>query len=309
MVSAEIAEKKRQYMAKLISYTNTYKKILIFHADNVGSHQMQKVRIALRGRAVLLMGKNTLIRKAFNDNKKNNPDLELLLPHVKGNVGFVFTNEDVAEIRERVEELKQPAAAKPGQISNVRVVVSARNTGMEPTKTSFFQSLNIPTKITRGCVEIISDVVLLNIGDKVGASQATLLQMLDIQPFSYGLNVLTVYDEGSIYSAKILDLTEEDKKSRFLEGVKKIASVGLATGIPNEASVPHSIVNAFKKMLNVAVATNLEVDATKEIRDFLADPSKFASAAPAGETKSAEAAPAVVESSSSSSDAGFGGLF
>lgn len=271
---------------------------------------MQKVRIALRGRAVLLMGKNTLIRKAFNDNKKQNPDLERILAHVKGNIGFVFTNDDVAEVRERVEELKQPAAAKAGQISNVRVVVSARNTGMEPTKTSFFQSLNIPTKITRGCVEIISDVVLLEEGDKVGASQAALLSMLDIQPFSYGLRVLTVYDEGALYSAKILDLTEADKRNRFMEGVKKIAAVGLATGIPNEASVPHSIVNSFKRLLNVAVATNLEIEQSKEIREYLADPSKFASAAPAASSGSAPAAAAPEpESSSSSSDAGFGGLF
>lgn len=49
------------------------------------------------------------------------------------------------------------------------------------------QALNIPTKINKGCVEIISDVALIKTGDKVGGSEATLLAKLGIRPFSYGL--------------------------------------------------------------------------------------------------------------------------
>ena len=29
-----------------------------------------------------------------------NPSLEKLLPHIKGNVGFVFTNEDLSDVRD-----------------------------------------------------------------------------------------------------------------------------------------------------------------------------------------------------------------
>lgn len=307
MTSQDIVDKKVAFMNKLIQLVKAHKKILIFNADNVGAYQMQKVRMALRGVATMIMGKNTLIRKAFRDNMEDIPALKELLPHVRGNVGFVFTNEDVGEIRTKMEELKQPAAARQGQISDVRVVVPAGNTGMEPTKTSFFQALNIPTKITRGSVDIISDYTLLEPGDKVGASQAALLQMLDIQPFSFGLKVHIVYDDGSLYDAKILDLTAEDKRKKFMEGVNRVAAVGLSTGIANEASVPHSLVNAFKRILNVGVATEYNMEQTKEIKEYLADPSKFATAAPAG--KKEEEKEAEPEESSSSSDAGFGGLF
>ncbi len=51
------------------------------------------------------------------------------------------------------------------------------------------QALNIPTKINRGTVEIVSDVALISKGDKVGGSEATLLAKLGIKPFSYGLVV------------------------------------------------------------------------------------------------------------------------
>ena len=57
---------------------------------------------------------------------------------------------------------------------------------MEPGKTSFFQALGVPTKIARGTIEITTDLKLVEAGNKVGASEATLLNMLNISPFTYG---------------------------------------------------------------------------------------------------------------------------
>ena len=63
---------------------------------------------------------------------------------------------------------------------------------MGPEKTSFFQALQIPTKISRGTIEILNEVHIIKLGEKVGASEAALLNMLNIQPFSYGLAVQQV---------------------------------------------------------------------------------------------------------------------
>ena len=59
------------------------------------------------------------------------------------------------------------APAKAGALAPLDVTVPAQNTGMGPEKTSFFQALSIPTKITKGTIEIISDVPLIKAGDKV----------------------------------------------------------------------------------------------------------------------------------------------
>lgn len=78
-----------------------------------------------------------------------------LLPHIKGNVGFVFTKEDLNEVRELIRSNKVAAPAKAGAIAPIDVKVSPVNTGLGPEKTSFFQALAIPTKITRGTIEIL----------------------------------------------------------------------------------------------------------------------------------------------------------
>lgn len=57
-----------------------YPKCFVVGADNVGSKQMQQIRMSLRGKAVVLMGKNTMMRKAIRGHLENNPALEKCVP-------------------------------------------------------------------------------------------------------------------------------------------------------------------------------------------------------------------------------------
>jgi large subunit ribosomal protein LP0 len=177
-------ERKQEYFGKMESLLDTYSKIFVVSCDNVGSKQFQQIRIALRGEATILMGKNTMMRKALRGHLAQNPKLEHLLPYIVGNVGFVFTKEDLVDIRDMLLSNKVKAPARAGAIAPLDVVVPAQNTGLGPEKTSFFQALNIPTKITKGTIEIIADVKLIKTGDKVGMSDSTLLNMLGISPFT-----------------------------------------------------------------------------------------------------------------------------
>lgn len=283
---------KSNYFIKLLALFDEYSKAFVVGADNVGSKQMQQIRVALRGKGVILMGKNTTIRKAIRGQIEKNPGLEKLLPYVKGNVGFVFTNDDLPTIRDIIQSNKVEAPAKAGAIAPVDVIVPAQNTGLGPEKTSFFQALSIATKIARGTIEILSDVHLIKKNEKVGASEATLLQMLKIFPFSYGLKVLQVYDSGTIFLPSVLDITNDDIIKKFLEGVTNVASVSLQIGYPTVASVPHSIVNGYKNVLAVAVATNITFKQAEQAKAYAANPDAFKVAVQAAAPEPAAAAPA-----------------
>jgi len=279
MVKEDKATWKANYFLKIIELLDEYPRCFLVGVDNVGSKQMQHIRIALRGTGVLLMGKNTMMRKAIRTHLENNPALEKLLPHLKGNVGFVFTKGDLTDVRVTIQENRVAAPAKAGALAPLDVTVTARNTGLGPEKTSFFQALSIPTKISRGTIEILNDVKLIKAGDKVGASEATLLNMLGISPFSYGLVIEQVYDSGTVFHPSILDMSEDDLRERFMQGVTNIACISLSIGYPTVASVPHSIVNGFKNLLAVAAATDIEFKEAEQMKEYLKDPSKFAVAA------------------------------
>lgn len=106
----------------------------------------------------------------------------------------MFTKEDLATVRDLILANKVAAPAKAGAIAPIDVFVPKGNTGLGPEKTSFFQALAIPTKIAKGTIEILNDVHLIKKDEKVGASESTLLNMLKISPFSYGL----VIQQGTV---------------------------------------------------------------------------------------------------------------
>merc|ERR1712083_538137 len=281
MVREDKGTWKANYFTKIVQLLDEYPKCFLVEADNVGSKQMQQIRMSLRGHAVVLMGKNTMMRKAIRGHLGQNPKLEQLLPHIVGNVGFVFTKEELVDIRDMLLANKVKAPARAGAIAPLDVTVPAQNTGLGPEKTSFFQALNIPTKITKGTIEIIADVKLIKTGDKVGMSDSTLLNMLGISPFTYGLIVKKVYDSGSVFDPAILDITDDDLKARFMVGVKNVAALSLKLGYPNIASVPHSIVNGMKNCMALAAVTDITFKEAEMMKEFLADPSKFATVAAA----------------------------
>ena len=240
--------------------------IFVVNVDNVGSNQMHQIRVALRGKGIVLMGKNTMIRRVIRSNLSELPELEPLLPCVKDNVGFVFTSQNLPDIRDIIVANKVAAPARAGAFSTKDVYVPAGNTGMEPGKTSFFQALGIPTKIARGTIEIISDVKVVSAGTRVGPSEATLLNMLNISPFTYGMTVVQIYDSGNVFSPQVLDVSEEELMDRFLTGIKTIACISLALHYPTLASITHSLVNSYKNVLAISLGTEYTFDGSEKVK-------------------------------------------
>lgn len=287
------ADKKIAYDAKLCQLLDEFSQILIVAADNVGSNQLQNIRKGLRGDSIVLMGKNTMMKRSIriHADKTGNKAFLNLIPLLQGNVGLIFTKGDLKEVSEEVAKYKVGAPARVGLVAPIDVVVPPGNTGLDPSQTSFFQVLNIPTKINKGTVEIIASVELIKKGEKVGSSEAALLAKLGIRPFSYGLIVLSVYDNGSVFSPEVLDLTEDDLVEKFAAGVSMITALSLAISYPTLAAAPHMFINAYKNVLAVAVATDYSFPQAEEVKEYLKDPSKFAVAA-APVASDAGAAPA-----------------
>merc|ERR1711953_1099138 len=109
----------------------------------------------------------------------------------------------------------------------------------------------------------------------------------------------------------ILDITDDDIKAKFMAGGANVAAVCLTINYPTIASVPHSIVNGMKNLLAVAAVTDISFKEAETLKEFLADPSKFAAAAAPAAAAAAPAAAAAAkapepESEEEDDDMGFG---
>eukprot|EP01062_Namystynia_karyoxenos_P030392 TRINITY_DN22721_c0_g1_i1.p2 TRINITY_DN22721_c0_g1~~TRINITY_DN22721_c0_g1_i1.p2 ORF type:complete len:330 (+),score=160.90 TRINITY_DN22721_c0_g1_i1:64-1053(+) len=319
-MAREYSEKKMNFFQKMNQYMDEYDKILLVGCDNVTSRQFNTMRIGLRKEGEfpvegkILMGKNTMMKKVLLDRLNADPEnetkqmqLQRFRDLLKGNIGMIFTNGDLQELKKIIKQHVVQAPARVGAVAPCDVVIPAGNTGLEPGQTSFFQALFIHTKITKGMIEILNDVNLIKAGDKVGQSEATLLQKMKMNPFFYGLEIKHVYDKGSFYSAEVLDMTEADKEAKIRAGISNVLSLSLGMGWTTEASFPHVAMNAFKNIFAISLGTDYDFSAfgadklktdIKEGKVVAAAPA--AGAAPAGgeQKKPAAAAAPVVEEES-----------
>jgi len=303
--------RKKAYFDRLTGYLQTYSKVMIIAIDNVGAAHLQRVRKQFRGSAEVLMGKNTMIRKCMRQYiEAGHPEFESLMNAVVGNVGLVFTNGDLRAMRNDITAHRVPAMAKSGVTAPSDVMIPAGPTGLEPTATAFLQALNIPSKIVKGQVELTSAVHLIKKGDRVKPGAAALLGKLKITPFSYGIDVNLVFNNGFVYTANLLDLTDRDVLDRVGRGLTRIAALGLRIGYPTLASVPHSIAKAYRNLAAIGVQTAYEFGPVADLKQRIANPGAYAVAAPSGgrgggggaaaAPAAAAAAPAVEEKAASS---------
>jgi len=109
--------KKLEYMKKFVDLLEAFPRAVLVTVDNIGSNHMQRIRVGLRGKATLLLGKNTLMRKAIKDRLAKHPEWEALLPVIKGNVGFVFTKDPLSDLQGKLLESRVPAQAKAGIVA------------------------------------------------------------------------------------------------------------------------------------------------------------------------------------------------
>lgn len=257
----------------------------------------------------MVMGKNTLMRAAIaaakvkpdakdwdyavrKDEWYDNPNCDKIITQLRKNTNLIFSNGDLGDVKAILDDVVRPSPAKAGMIAPADVSISAGPTGLDPKQTAFFQNLQIQTKIVKAQIDITQGKQVITKGDKIGATEAQLLDKLKIYPFEYKMEVKKVLQDGSLFDAAVLDLSEEVILSKFKKAVSVQASMALGLGIPTQASAPHSILNGFKNLVAVSAATEYKFKEASALLDA-AKNAPAASAAPKAAAK--EEAPAEVE--------------
>jgi large subunit ribosomal protein LP0 len=275
--------------------------------------------------AHMIMGKNTLMKAALKASMKKpdpededyedrkdewyqNDNIPKIMDQLVLNTNIIFTNGDLSKVKDILDSESRPSAAKPGMIAPAEVTVPAGPTGLDPKQTSFFQTLQIQTKIVKAQIEIVTEKQVIWIGDKIGATEAALLDKLKIYPFEYKMHVRKVLQNGSVFDAAVLDISTDDILAKFRKAISNQASAGLGLGVPNKASAPHTLLNGFKNLVAVSAMSGFEFPQAKAMLDA-AKNAPAAGAGPAAAAGGAKAAAAVEEEKEEEEDVDMGGLF
>lgn len=241
------------------------------------------------------------------DSWKSCDELEKIVNLLKGNTGIIFTNGDLSDIKKIIDDEAREAPAKIGAIAPCDVSITAGPTGLDPKQTSFFQTLNIQTKIVKTQIEIVADKKIITAGMKIEATHAALLDKLKIRPFSYKMNVKKVYEDGAVFNPEILDITPADILKKFQGTISTMAAISMASGYVTKPAIPHIIINSFKNLAAVTFDSDYTFKQAEKVKEAAKNTVRVA--APAGGAPAKAAAKEEEKPKEEEADVDMGGLF
>jgi len=253
-------EKKTLYFERFNQLFSHYSRIVLVNIQNISSNQFKKCRKALGKDSILILGKNKIVKKVLKEHTKKKPELAELFQYLSGNVGFIFTTIEAVNIKEILLNNKVPAPAKAGQLSPNDVIIPSGITPITPDGTSFFQALNIQTKISKGLIEIQTPVKIIAKGQIIGNSEVILLQKLNIIPFSNSLEIKLVYENNYCIPPSVLEISMSEIEKILLDKKIELKLLESFFSYPNPIKIENQLKRTAIDLLYLSKKLGYAID-------------------------------------------------
>ncbi len=273
---AKVSEFKKATVKELKELFKKYPVVGVVNLESLPSQQMQKMRHQMRGKALLRTVKGRLIRIAI-DGVKDKPGLDKLKDNIKGMPALIFTAENPFKLFKMLDKSKTPAAAKPGQVAPKDLVVPAGPTNFTPGPIiGELGSMGIKTAIEDGKIVIKAEKLLVKEGEVIDEKAAGLLAKLGIEPMEIGLNLVAVFEDGTIFDKKVLAVDEKE----YINNIKLLSSEALALAMHIAYATKDTIQALIAKVYREsrALADSQDILTKDNVKEILAKAERQGSA-------------------------------
>ncbi|MDD5194010.1 MAG: 50S ribosomal protein L10 [Candidatus Nanoarchaeia archaeon] len=209
-------DKKAKAVKNLVDEIKKSKTLMIVSIKSLPSRQFQDIKKAVREHAKIKVAKKNIMMRAVNGLEK--PSALELEKFINENCAFAISNLEGFELAGIFFNKKNPMFAKAGQIAPVDIEVKAGPTNLVPGPAiSELGALGLQVSVENGKLSIKSAKVVAKQGQTITEGISAVLQKLNIQPFSVGLEPLAVYDiqTEKIYSDIKIDSESARKEILF----------------------------------------------------------------------------------------------
>jgi len=224
------SEKKIRAVKELAKLIDENRTIIFCSIKGLPALQFQKIKKQLSDKVkIKVLKKSTLLRALEASKKKAVTGLK---EYIKEDTAVVISQLDPFELSGILGESKSPVRAKIGQEAEEDIEIEAGPTELTAGPIiSDFGALGIKIEVKDGKIEIKEPKIIVKKGEKVGEEAASLMNKLDIKPFSIGFVPLVAYDSETdkIYTDIKIDKekTIEELKSAFSKAGGFAIAIGL----------------------------------------------------------------------------------
>jgi large subunit ribosomal protein L10 len=252
---AHVSQVKKDNVAQFVALVKKYPIVGVVNMEGMPTRQVQIMRATLRSNNVgLHMTKKRLLKLVFKESAKDKPGLDKLADKLPGMPALILAHENPFKLYKQLQKSKSPAPAKAGQTAPKDIVVPAGPTGFAPGPIiGELGSIGIKSGIEGGKVAIKQDSVVVKEGQVVSAKVAGILTRLGITPMEIGLDLINVYEAGSIFGKEVLAIDEDTYISNIVQAHQMAFNLAVEAGVMNSATTEFLITKAAKQARSLAI--------------------------------------------------------
>jgi large subunit ribosomal protein L10 len=260
---AHVAAWKKEAVSALSTRMAKSKVVGIIDVKGVPAPAFQTMRTNLRGKADIIMLKNTLLKIALQEAAKERKGIDKLVDSVDGQCAVVTTDLNPFRLFRQLDSTKTKMAARGGEIAPDDIEIRAGETPFKPGPVvGELQKAGLPAAIEQGKVVIKKDKLLVKKGDKIPRDVALVLGKLEIFPLTVGLNLNAAFEDGFVYKKDVLAVDDVLVLNQVKQAAVGALNLAVFASYPTAMSIKPMFANAHFKALNLAVNANIANEET-----------------------------------------------
>ena len=248
----KIAPWKQEVIEQIQGNLSTYKMVAAANLQQVRSSQIHEVRKKLRGKVQFLVAKNTLVKRAAEESKKEN--IERFTEKLLGSRILLFSDLAPHSLVLLLNKNKVRVPAKGGDVATGEILIPAGNTGLPPGPViSEFGEAKVPTKIESGSIWVSKDTVVSRKGDAISPKLASVLSKLGIKPMELGLSLMAAYEQGVVFAEEDLKVDLDEYRTNLRQAASQAFNVAVNTGYVLPETAPQILGKVYREALSLAI--------------------------------------------------------
>jgi len=260
---AHVASWKKEAVSALSTRMAKSKVVGIIDVKGVPAPAFQTMRTNLRGKAEIIMLKNSLLKIALQEAAKDRKGLDKLAESVDGQCAVVTTELNPFRLFRKLDSTKTKMAARGGEVAPDDIEVKAGETPFKPGPVvGELQKAGLPAAIEQGKVVIKKDKLLVKKGDKIPRDVALVLGKLEIFPLTVGLNLNAAFEDGFVYRRDVLAVDDVQVLNQVKQAAVGALNLAVFASFPTALSIRPMLANAHFKALNLAVNASVANEET-----------------------------------------------
>jgi len=266
MITQQVAAWKKEIYGDLVQLLEKYSVVAVADLQKVRSSQIQEIRKKLRGKANLIVAKNSILRKASDSMASKRENVNKFSDGLTGSKVLIFTQMNPFELIMFLNKNKVRVPAKGGDIATSEIVVPAGNTGMQPGPViSEFNEAKVQTRIEGGSIFVAKDTVVASKGDVISTKTASLLSKLGMKPMEAGLSLSYAYDNGTVLGPNDLVFDLDQMKTDFASAARLAFGLAVDANIVLPETAPAIISKAYRQAVAISVESGFFTKDTGEM--------------------------------------------